>query len=58
MGNRTQEFFDWVKSIGKLDLYEDSLDLSYDFSDEERRHKAINTLIELDKDFIKYAESK
>tara|TARA_R110000851_G_C12814764_1_gene538882 strand:+ start:248 stop:424 length:177 start_codon:yes stop_codon:yes gene_type:complete len=58
MGNRTQEFFDWVESIGKLDLYEASLDFQNDFTDMDRRAKAINTLIELDNDFIKYTESK
>lgn len=58
MGNRTQEFFDWVESIDKLDLYEASLDFQNDFTDIDRRTKAINTLIELDKEFIKYTEIK
>ena len=58
MGNRTREFFYWVESIGKLDLYEASIDFQNDFTDMDRRTKAINTLIELDKEFIKYTESK
>lgn len=58
MGNRTQEFFVWVESIGKMNLYEASLDFQNDFTDMDRRTKAINTLIELDKEFIKYTESK
>tara|TARA_R110000782_G_C14553574_1_gene385294 strand:+ start:217 stop:387 length:171 start_codon:yes stop_codon:yes gene_type:complete len=51
MGNRTREFFYWVESIGKLDLYEACIDLQNDFSNMDRRTKAINTLIELDKEF-------
>ena len=58
MWNRTQEFFDWVESIGELDSYESALDLSNDFTDMDRRSKAIDTLTELDKNFIKYIESK
>ena len=50
MGNRTQEFFDWIESIGKLDLYESSLDLQDDFTDMNLRSKAINILHELDKE--------
>jgi hypothetical protein len=59
MVNRSEEFFKWAESIGRLDEYEDLLDISVDYAgDQDRRLKASNTLFEMDKAFIEYIKTK
>ena len=59
MGSRTEEFFEWARSINKLDYYEAILETSIDYAgDQKRRLEASDLLMKMDKEFVKYIENK
>tara|TARA_R110000850_G_scaffold72024_12_gene158737 strand:- start:496 stop:672 length:177 start_codon:yes stop_codon:yes gene_type:complete len=58
MGNRSEEFFEWLRSINKLEIFESALETSIDFSgDQKHRLEASDLLMVLDRDFIKYSQA-
>jgi len=58
MVNRSEDFFEWLRSINKLEIFESALETSVDFTcDQNHRLKASDLLMGLDKDFIKYSQT-
>ena len=49
--NKYLQFFSWLRSVGKLDLYEAMLDTSLEYDDQERRLNADTDIKKLNKKF-------